>query len=387
MKRIKYFLFILTTVSLLLSCTKYEKINHTKGEMIDLFTTPSALSPKNEKVTFGISQKSDSYQWYLDGQKVSTSSRYDYTAISGGKHTIRLDISSGSYTCYAYTSRAVTLSSSKWISTVLQYKPAPGQNINDPDWGTEQNAQSLIGTSTAGVSLGGFGGYIVFGFDHTVQNNEGYDFVIKGNASKGGSEPGCVMVAYDFNDNGVPDNDEWFELKGENHSLSSTIKNYTVTYLRPNDLTKAMNVFWQDNKGNEGILDSQVLGAYHSQSYWPLFVAPTAQNIVYSGTCLVGLLENRSTPNEQLWYRAEAGKGYVDNYSSEYPDVVNLDNDTAGSNKFDISWAVDASGNAVLLPGIDFIKVYTAINDYAGWLGEGSTEVCGAISLSVKNNK
>lgn len=41
----------------------------------------------------------------------------------------------------------------------------------------------------------------------------------------------------------------------------------------------------------------------------------------------------------------------------------------------DISWAVDKDGNYVELEKIDFVKVYTAGQVIAGWLGEWSTEV------------
>ncbi|MFV0220190.1 hypothetical protein OBK23_11010 [Empedobacter falsenii] len=37
----------------------------------------------------------------------------------------------------------------------------------------------------------------------------------------------------------------------------------------------------------------------------------------------------------------------------------------------------------VKLLGIDFIKVYTATNQEAGWLGEISTEVAGAYDLHL----
>jgi hypothetical protein len=84
------------------------------------------------------------------------------------------------------------------------------------------------------VSLGGYGGYIIFGFDHMVENHAGkMDFHILGNASysntsnpdasrKGGScESGVVMVSYDANGNGLPD-DEWYELAGSEYG-STTI--------------------------------------------------------------------------------------------------------------------------------------------------------------------
>ena len=44
---------------------------------------------------------------------------------------------------------------------------------------------------------------------------------------------------------------------------------------------------------------------------------------------------------------------------------------------------MDASGNAVKLTSIRFIKVQTGIFQQAGWLNEISTEVYGAADLSM----
>jgi hypothetical protein len=51
----------------------------------------------------------------------------------------------------------------------------------------------------------------------------------------------------------------------------------------------------------------------------------------------------------------------------------------AGADGFDISWAVDADGNYVDLDTIHFIKIHTAMQADAGWLGEVSTEITGAV--------
>ena len=63
------------------------------------------------------------------------------------------------------------------------------------------------------------------------------------------------------------------------------------------------------------------------------------------------------------------GYGYADNISND---------EELG---FDISWAVDAQGRPVRLGGVHFIKVYTAVNQDCGWIGETSTEVCGGEDL------
>ena len=123
---------------------------------------------------------------------------------------------------------------SRYITQVYEFRPAPGQFVNtmpiyelgDTEKTMCKKAQeSISGKNDVMVSLGGFGGYITFGFDHNVANVAGeMDFKILGNAfyaaanpnpnapSDGGScEPGIVLVSLDRNNNGIPD-DEWYEL-------------------------------------------------------------------------------------------------------------------------------------------------------------------------------
>lgn len=98
--------------------------------------------------------------------------------------------------------------------------------------------------TTCLFTLGGFGGNITVGFDHTIPNVPGeYDFKIYGNAyydmygtlldkPGGNSEPGIVLVSKDTNGNGLPD-DEWYELAGSEYNSPATIRNYEITYYRP----------------------------------------------------------------------------------------------------------------------------------------------------------
>ena len=61
------------------------------------------------------------------------------------------------------------------------------------------------------------------------------------------------------------------------------------------------------------------------------------------------------------------------------------DNDTneSAASAIDIDWAVDASGSPVHLPGVDFIRIHTGVNQVNGWLGECSTEVMGVTDLHL----
>ncbi len=284
---------------------------------------------------------------------------------------------------------------SPYISKVYDFCPAPGQFVNVlPEFEDGDSHEQIItkveeqicGDKNPGmISLGAFGGYVVFGFDHPVVNVASTaDFKIYGNAfvsdqnsGGGSSEPGIVMVSVDANGNGVPD-DEWYELAGSEYGKETTQKNYTVTYYRPaadktavpdpdysyvNDRTY---IKWSASDGSDGYVKRNI---FHSQSYWPQWLADEA-TLQFTGTKLA---DN---------YHDESGNGtyYVQMfYDWGYAD--NLPNEDSRYDGFDIGNAVDAEGKTVHLPKIDFVKVYTGVNQYCGWLGETSTEICGAVDL------
>ena len=129
--------------------------------------------------------------------------------------------------------RAATDSSSHVWSAVKEYTPAPGQFINETKSGGFTGEESTPADAVKYaesrlkenkfVSLGGFGGYIVVGFDHSVDNTTGYDLAIRGNAFDGSSEPGIVWVMQDKNGNGEPD-EIWYELAGSETGKPETIQ-------------------------------------------------------------------------------------------------------------------------------------------------------------------
>lgn len=286
---------------------------------------------------------------------------------------------------------------SPYIAKVYEFAPAVGQFINSTPVYTPADTKesmlakvnkALVGSKTSMVSLGGFGGYIVFGFDHTVENKTGFmDFRIKGNAFKSGdntnvneggsSEPGVILVSYDENNNGLPD-DTWYEIAGSAYNAS--IKDYEITYYKPitdkapvsGDLSWQKDIEyikWTDNQGNSGY---KTQNSFHNQSYFPEWI--TEDKITFKGTKLPNNAVNEGTDQEPFWIFRSLDWGYADN-------APNNENQSA----VDIDWAVDKEGNKVHLKGIDFVKVYTGINQEAGWLGEISTEITGAEDLHLLN--
>ena len=231
------------------------------------------------------------------------------------------------------------------------------------------------------VSLGGFGGYIIVGFDHSIDNTGSYDFGVEGNSFKGSSEPGIVWVMQDENGNGKPD-DTWFELKGSETGKEATVRNYAVTYYRPAEPQQPVK--WTDNLGNEGEVD--YLKQFHKQDYYyPLWI--TADSYTLTGTCLEARNYDQSG-NGTYWVQAEYDWGYADNFSEiDRLSDGNNANASANANYFKISNAIDEKGNPVDLKYIDFIKVQTGCNTKSGWLGENSTEVFGFFDYSMIHTK
>lgn len=259
--------------------------------------------------------------------------------------------------------------------TVIEYLPAPGQFINDKGAGfsnitTMEEACDYARKRLAGnnfVSLGAWGGYIVFKSSKPIANSGGYDFSIAGNAFDSSNEPGIVWVMKDENGNGLPD-EEWLELKGSYYGHEGYEKNYSVTYLRPS--SDNADIEWIDSNGERGVVKRNI---YHKQSsYFPDWVEGERYTL-YGSRLPAQTIQNPSTGE---WANLPFKWGYVDN-DGEDSALVEKEGTQLQVNYFRISDAVDADGKAVVLGSVEFIKVQTAVNSVAGAIGENSTEICG----------
>ena len=281
---------------------------------------------------------------------------------------------------------------SPYVSKVWEFVPAPGQFTNElPKYEEGDDAQAMclkveeqIANNAQGmISLGAWGGYVVFSFDHPVQNVAGEnDLIVQGNAfyasaaqgaAGGGScEPGIVMVSRDDNKNGLPD-DEWYELAGSEYKNPQTIHNYSVTYERtPEDHVATpdpkkryridtMHVYWVDNQGNDGYIEQL---SYHKQPYYPKWI--DSEELTFTGSRLPDNYEQQGNQYVLFPYQY----GYVDNHP-----------DTCKYAELNIEWAVRNDGTPIQLDEIHFVKVYTALFQQCGAIGETSTEVKGARDL------
>lgn len=342
----------------------------------------------------------DACSWYVDGAKVSDDREFIFMAKDEGVYHLDFEIDdSDNPLSFAFTVNVMheEIEYSPYISRVYEYRPAPGQFVNTmpvyDEGDTEADMvrkceESIGGTNNVVISLGAYGGYITFGFDHTVMNVQGQnDFRIWGNAfyettdktKKGGSsEPGIVMVSLDTNCNGLPD-DQWYELVGSEYARSR--HNYTLTYHRPDpdrviesdktdNSTDKYYIQWNDSEGERGYIPKN---SFHRQEYYPQWIAEDEMS--FTGSCLPdNAIDTSGTGRYYILYCYD--RGYADNHP----------NDNADLNSFDIGNAVDSKGNHIDLAGADFIRVYTGINQICGWLGETSTEISKAMDLHLTDN-
>jgi len=313
------------------------------------------------------------FSWEMNDEEISTAQNLNYIPEESGTFNLQFKAVSENDSLlrnyqlivndpYELYFRPKTGSSSEFISEIIEYKPAPGQYINK-SYGTPEDAQNIVGGKSKILSLGAWGGYVLFTFDHTIENREdAKDFVVYGNAMNGLSEPGIVQVSFDENGNGLPD-DHWYELAGSAHSAEETLFNYETTYTNPKEYN---DVPWVDSAGNQ---DSVKVNTYHTQNYYPLFIEEQ-EELTLKGTRVYPTikLEGFASIDGLEW-------GYVDNFDEEYT--------TYGGNAMELDWAIDSEMNPVDLKGIDFVRVYTGAQGNVGWLGEVSTEIKGASDLSM----
>jgi len=244
------------------------------------------------------------------------------------------------------------------IEHVFDYTPAPGQFVGIyPAFTTGETVEQMRAKAESKlksgglVSLGRYGGSLTFGFRSAVNNATGTDFSILGNAFSNSAEPGVVEVSEDVNDNGLPD-DAWYELAGSEYAKATTTHGFRITYYKP--LQKSDSVLYADNANGVGFVNA----------YYPFW---QGDSIVCDGT----LLPPNAYKNVQgFWTSNSLPWGYADNQPNN-----------SGLNQFDLDWAVDSNGLPVVLSKIHFIRVYTAVNQNVGWMGEMSTEIVGAVNL------
>ncbi|GJM63598.1 InlB B-repeat-containing protein [Persicobacter diffluens] len=278
----------------------------------------------------------------------------------------------------------VEVDGTPWISEVLDFRPAPGQFLNKVEDDLAAAKENLVGNSHQFISLGTFGGQVTFKFDHPINNGEGEDLAIFGNAFEGNSEPGIVMVCQDLNGNGYPDEEEpWFELAGSDHFEKETIRDYLVTYFRPEEGADTHLIPYTEvvnGQENSGMMDFTLVRDFHPQPMFPDMYSE--DSVTFSGTLLKSKTynQNEGQSDNPYYVSPKFDWGYADNAGYEQEGIFR------GADLFDIDHAIDSQGRSVKLEQIDFVRVYTGVRDIAGWLGELSPEIIKAADVHLLKN-
>ncbi|MBX3357980.1 MAG: hypothetical protein KF745_06085 [Phycisphaeraceae bacterium] len=299
------------------------------------------------------------------------------------------------------TGAGATWAQSPFASRVLEYRPAPGQLVNNPAFSDPARA---LGPPIGGgadapdnsklVTLGGFGGTITFGFESPIPNlpvsagnPRGVDFIVFGNAffvsgdtSRRYAEPGVIEVSRDTNGNHLAD-DAWYLIAGSH--LAPPVAKTTQTW----DTNTADPTF---PPSNPAWIPGWASGEFQTSGFaLPAAMFPTGP-----------VLNNPNGPasvDEGVWGYADCtptmvlgdltGDGVADDPSltperfytrPDDPMGVGVLAGSGGGDAIDISWAVDAAtGMTASLPSIDFVRISTGSTVVHPVLGELSTEVGG----------
>ncbi len=251
---------------------------------------------------------------------------------------------------------------------ILEYNPAPGQFVNEmPEYEEGMTAAQMLEkvekSINAGelVTLGSWGGYIIYKTEKYIANKSGTDFRIVGNSyyssvingvQYGSSEPGVVFVMKDSNGNGKAD-DVWYELRGS-ASSEATIAAVSYSERQLTEDTFDLNVSGPGSDIQHWTTNPE----YHPHSYMPKWIK--GPELRYEGV----MLKANGIRLDNGQYTQECYTGYADSQP----------NNNAAS-ELDISSAMTLDGQSVELDRIDFIKVQTGVLQFNGQIGECSTEV------------
>ncbi|MEO0632100.1 MAG: hypothetical protein AAFY46_15460, partial [Planctomycetota bacterium] len=146
------------------------------------------------------------------------------------------------------TARAA--SAQPFATEVVEYSPAPGQFVTNPDFNDPTRALGppvgggpLAPNNTSLVSLGGVGGFITLKMPRTViddpRNRLGLDAIVFGNTfyvagdpTRRFAEPGLIEIALDANNNGFAD-DPFFPIAGSDGTTIPFPPNLNGPILEP----------------------------------------------------------------------------------------------------------------------------------------------------------
>lgn len=308
-----------------------------------------------------------------------------------------------------------------WGGAYASGNNAAGNVANtNPNTTADAPTKVTSGYVSTGMSLGAPGGYVQFEFSNPVLNRAenpfGIDFVVYGNPFVGNPEAAAVKVSQDGN--------TWYELAGSRYYNSETKRNTTISYkMIPaasygND--KRADIYYAIGTPPSGSGAAGWTLFKSGVTWWPESVSEGYGRVSGVTDILDGTVTCNGITYQVLSEQANGHNCWqitynnvtlvkdtdnTDDYLFGYADVRHVGDNTTGTpcnpyaslpssgtgtmnggDGFDISWAVNASGEPVPLNSINFVRIYTAaaldpnnLDALAvpGIFGETSAEVCG----------
>lgn len=300
----------------------------------------------------------------------------------------------------------IAAASDPFASRVLDYRPAPGQFVQHPDFcdpgnalGPPIGAGPFAADNSKVVTLGGFGGSITLGFDRPVmddpRNPFGMDAIVFGNAFWAGGdpnrrwvEPATIEISRDVNANGLAD-DPWYVIPG--------------TYIASPPSAQRVCVTWDDVASDPTY--PPAIGSWIPAGFTGMWMTCAFELPIEIFGSIAGVTENPAGPFSEVegyWGYADCSPtlalgdldadGFVDDpfiapedfYTSpDDPFTVGITTGSGGGDAFDIRWAIDAATGAPAgLRSFDFIRITTAVDFVSPLSGERSPEISGVADVA-----
>ncbi|HVZ94609.1 MAG TPA: hypothetical protein VG797_08865 [Phycisphaerales bacterium] len=306
---------------------------------------------------------------------------------------------------------ASAVNASDFADRVISYSPAPGQFINNPAYNDPSRALgpplgggTLSADNTKVVSLGGFAGSIILGFDHTVlddpRNPFGLDcivfgnaFWVGGNANRRWAEGTVIEISRDANGNGLVD-DPWFIIPGSHLTIPPDNSHQSQAWDdNPSTPTPPANPAWYPSAifypgfpssySTMGFLLPALFNTQVLQN--PNGLAAMREGIWGYADCSPTLLLGDTNADNIVDHPSITAAEFFTN--PDNPFAVGITPNTGGGDAFDIRWAIDpATSLPAHLDGFDFIRLSTGVNFIAGPVGEISTEVSGVSDVRPRES-
>lgn len=338
-----------------------DQLNVTMCNVLEI--TPAVTGPD---------RKDYEYEWSIGDSIIGKKLNLSFISPEAGTFELTLRATAGKQS--VTYKRKIAVKAEQYVKnayTVLEYAPSPGKNHNWSIIGSAANwkygdeyplAYNDFLTKATGIRkvnanaalfLGSWGGSATFKFDHTVANVSGKTDLEMTAFCSLRDQP-AVYVAYDRNKNGMPDEDEWYELKNDDYGQED-IPEYEMIFTYNKTETDARRIYsyfnWKDNQPN--LANGEVItnktftssmttaGAFSNRGFFP------GLNVADNATKQAVILDGWKTSFSRK------GKRVSRNLTGAAPFFQSLN--------LDIDLAVNKKGEAIQLPGIDFVKVQKVI--------------------------